>query len=90
MREKAAWALFRIRDPETMPAILAALRKETDKELRQGYIYALAALGERSAPAIEQLLDTKDAELRNLAIRVLAGASPLVWPMPWPEPRPFP
>jgi beta-lactamase regulating signal transducer with metallopeptidase domain/HEAT repeat protein len=91
MRELAAWALFRIEDPAAIPALEAALKTETNKDLQLDYIRALAALGERSVDALRGLLESPDPRVRSMAVRALAGghaAGP--WPWPWPEPRPFP
>jgi HEAT repeat protein len=87
-----AWALFTIEDPDAVPALTTAMRAETDKDTQRAIIRALAATGERSVDAIKGLIDSKDPEIREAAIRALAGAGggggP--WPRPWPDPRPFP
>jgi hypothetical protein len=91
MREIAAWALYQIEDPAAVPALEAALKAESDKELQLDYIRALAALGEKSVDAIRGLLQSNDPRIRSMAVRALAGghaAGP--WPWPWPEPRPQP
>ena len=91
MRELAAWSLFQIEDPAAIPALNAALARETDKELQIAYIRALAAVGERSVDALKNLLESKDPEIRSIAVRALAGGHATgPWPRPWPEPRPFP
>ena len=92
VRQLAAWALFNIQDPDAVPALDAALRRETDRETQRALIRAMAATGEKSVEAIKRLIDSKDAEVRSVAIRALAGGGggggP--WPWPWPEPRPHP
>jgi HEAT repeat protein len=91
MRELTAWALYEIEDPSTAPALNAALKTESDKNLQIAYIRALAAMGEKSVDALRGLLESKDQQVRSMAIRALAGghaAGP--WPWPWPEPRPWP
>ena len=92
VRQVAAWALFNIQDPDAVPALDSALRRETDKETQRAIIRALAATGEKSVEAIKRLLDSKDPEVRSMAIRALAsgggGGGP--WPWPWPDPRPHP
>ena len=91
VRELAAWTLYSIEDPAAAPALEAALRTETNKELQLAYIHALAALGEKSVDAIRGLLESPDARIKTMAVKALAGghaAGP--WPWPWPEPRPFP
>jgi beta-lactamase regulating signal transducer with metallopeptidase domain len=92
VRQMVAWALFTIEDPDAVPALTTAMRAETDKDTQRAIIRALAATGERSVDAIKGLIDSKDPEIREAAIRALAGAGggggP--WPRPWPDPRPFP
>ena len=91
MRELVAWALYQIEDPASIPALDAALRSETNKNLQIAYIRALAAVGENSVDALKSLLESKDPEIKAIAVRALAGGrgnGP--WPWPWPEPRPFP
>jgi beta-lactamase regulating signal transducer with metallopeptidase domain/HEAT repeat protein len=91
IREVAAWALYEIEDPGAIPALDAALRAESDKKLQFAYIRALAAVGEKSVDAVRRLLDSKDPEIRSIAVRALAGGNATgPWPWPWPEPRPFP
>ena len=70
---------------------LIALAREKNKELQIAYIRALAAVGEKSVDALKGLLESKDPEIRNIAVRALAGGNATgPWPRPWPEPRPFP
>jgi HEAT repeat protein len=91
MRELAAWGLYQIEDPASIPALDAALRSETDKNLQIAYIKALAAVGEKSVDALKGLLESKDPEIKSIAVRALAGGHATgPWPWPWPEPRPFP
>ena len=91
IRELAAWALFQIEDPGSIPALNAALAREPNKELQIAYIRALAAVGEKSVEALKGLLESKDPEIRSIAVRALAGGNATgPWPHPWPEPRPFP
>jgi HEAT repeat protein len=91
IREITAWALYEIEDPGAIPALDAALRAESDKKLQFAYIRALAATGEKSVEAVRRLLDSKDPEIKNIAVRALAGGNATgPWPWPWPEPRPFP
>ncbi|HET7189502.1 MAG TPA: HEAT repeat domain-containing protein [Gemmatimonadaceae bacterium] len=91
VRELAAWTLYSIEDPAAAPALEAALRTETNKDLQLAYIHALAALGEKSVDAIRGLLESPDQRIKTMAVKALAGghaAGP--WPWPWPEPRPYP
>jgi HEAT repeat protein len=91
VRELAAWALYEIEDPASIPALEAALAREPDKELQIAYIRALAAVGEKSVDALKGLLESKDPEIRSIAVRALAGGHATgPWPRPWPQPRPFP
>ena len=90
-RRMVAWALFTIEDPDAVPALAAAMRSETDKDTQRALIRALAATGERSVEAIKALIDSKDPEVREAAIRALAGGGASgPWPRPWPDPRPRP
>jgi len=91
LRELAAWVLYEIEDPASIPALEAALAREPDKELQIDYIRALAAVGEKSVTALKGLLESKDPEIRTIAVKALAGGNATgPWPRPWPEPRPFP
>jgi beta-lactamase regulating signal transducer with metallopeptidase domain/HEAT repeat protein len=91
VRQLAAWALFNIQDPDAVPALDAAMRRETDRETQRALIRALASTGEKSVDAIKRLIDSKDPEVRSAAIRALAGGgSGGPWPWPWPQPRPYP
>jgi beta-lactamase regulating signal transducer with metallopeptidase domain/HEAT repeat protein len=91
VRELAAWALYEIEDPASITALESALSREPDKELQIAYIRALAAVGEKSVDALKGLLESKDPEIRSIAVRALAGGNATgPWPHPWPEPRPFP
>ena len=91
VRKVAAWALFNIRDPEAVPALDAAMRRETDRDVQRALIRAMASTGERSVDAIKRLIDSPDQEVRAAAIRALAGGgSGGPWPWPWPDPRPHP
>ena len=90
-RELAAWVLFEIEDPAAIPALEAALKSETSKNLQIAYIRALAATGEKSVDALKGLLDSPDPRIKSIAVRALAGGNATgPWPWPWPEPRPFP
>jgi beta-lactamase regulating signal transducer with metallopeptidase domain/HEAT repeat protein len=91
VRQLAAWALFNIQDPDAVPALDAAMRRETDRDTQRALIRAMAATGEKSVDAIKRLIDSKDPDVRSTAIRALAGGgSGGPWPWPWPEPRPRP
>ena len=91
VRRMAAWTLYQIEDPESVPALRAAVETEQNKDVQIGEIRALAALGEKSVEALRGLLESSDPKVKSMAVHALAGgqaAGP--WPWPWPEPRPFP
>ena len=91
VRQLAAWALYNIEDPATIPALNAAMKKEKDKDTQRAFIRALAAMGDQSVEAIKSLIDSNDPEVREAAIRALAGGRASgPWPYPWPQPRPHP
>jgi HEAT repeat protein len=90
-RLKAAWALGQLEDPGALPAIRDALRAEKSDRVRKGLIRALMRSGERSEEALSQLLSSSDPQVREAAVRGLAGRQAFdPWPWPWPRPRPFP
>ncbi|HEV7990179.1 MAG TPA: M56 family metallopeptidase, partial [Gemmatimonadaceae bacterium] len=60
VRGITAWALFQIEDASAAPALQAALRAESDKDLQLSYIRALAAMGDKSVDAIRPLLESSD------------------------------
>jgi HEAT repeat protein len=90
IRKVAAWALYNIQDPDAVPALDAAMQKETDRDVQRALNRAMASTGERSVDAIKKLIDSKDAGVREAAIRALAGGGSGYgpWPWPWPDPRP--
>ena len=64
---------------------------ETNDRARKALIRALMHSGEKSEAALTELLDSKDPEVREAAVRGLAGRSAFgPWPWPQPRPRPFP
>jgi beta-lactamase regulating signal transducer with metallopeptidase domain len=89
-RQLAAWALYQTKDPRTIDPLRAALRTEADGELRYAYVRALTSMGEASVSAIEELLDSSDPRIRQLAVRGLSRSGPDIWVWPWPWPRPSP
>ena len=90
-REIAAWALYEIEDPAAIGPLEAALQREQSKDLQIAYIRALAAVGEKSVDALRTLLESKDPEIRTIAVKALAGGHATgPWPRPWPQPRPYP
>ena len=90
VRRSAAWAIAQIEDVDAIAAVESALGKETDKDAEMALVRALGAMGEKSVDAIKRLLDSKDPDIRAMAIRSLAGQGPGAWPNPRPRPRPRP
>jgi HEAT repeat protein len=90
-RLKAAWALGQIGDASAIPAIREALQRETSNEVRRALIRALMRSGERSQATLTELLNSGDPQVREAAVRGLAGNNSFnPWPWPWPRPRPIP
>ncbi len=91
MRVKAAWALGEIADPDAGAAIADALKTETKDDVQQAEVRALLKAGEGSEEVFRRLLESKDADTRQMAVRALAGRRRVdPWPWPWPRPRPMP
>lgn len=91
IRLKAAWALGQIEDASALPAIRDALKVEKNDHVRRGLIRALMKSGESSQTTLTQLLSSSDPQVREAAVRGIAGARSFdPWPWPWPRPRPFP
>jgi HEAT repeat protein len=79
-RLKAAWA-----------AIRDALRIEKTNSVRRALIRAMVKSGESSRAALTELLTSTDPQVRDAAVRGLAGRDAFgPWPWPWPRPRPMP
>jgi len=88
---KAAWALGQLEDRNALSAIRAALKIEKDDRVRKGLIRALMKSGESSQETLTELLSSSDPQVREAAVRGIAGARSFdPWPWPWPRPRPFP
>lgn len=92
VRELAAWVLFTAHDPKTIPAIEAAFARETDGDVQEGLIRALGNMrGDAAVDALQKLVTSTDAKIRQVAITALAGGNATgPWPWPWPWPRPYP
>jgi HEAT repeat protein len=92
VRLKAAWALGEIADAEAVPVLREALERETGGTRTRGAIVrALMKSGERSEQTLSALLASRDPQVREAAVRGLAGRGAFnPWPWPWPRPRPFP
>jgi HEAT repeat protein len=91
VRLKAAWALGQVEDPAALPAIRTAMSAEKNDRVRKALIRALMKSGGGSEAALTQLLNSSDPQVREAAVRGLAGRNSFdPWPWPWPRPRPFP
>jgi HEAT repeat protein len=91
VRLKAAWALGQIGDANALNAIRDALRVETSGQVRRALVRALIKSGGRSEQTLTELLTSTDPQVREAAVRGLAGNESFnPWPWPWPRPRPFP
>jgi HEAT repeat protein len=91
VRLKAAWALSEIGDPDASTAIAEALKTEPKERVQQAEVRALLRSGEGSEEVFRKLLESKDADTREMAVRALAGKRGFgPWPWPWPRPRPYP
>jgi beta-lactamase regulating signal transducer with metallopeptidase domain len=89
VRLVTAWALGQIEDKSTAPAILAAIKTETDGQIRSAEMRALAVMGEVSPELIDDALKSSDPVVRRRAVAMLAGRAD--WdPWPWPRPMPRP
>ena len=54
-------------------------------------VRALIKSGGRSEQTLTELLSSTDPQVREAAVRGLAGSEAFnPWPWPWPRPRPFP
>ncbi len=90
-RLKAAWALGQVGDTMSTGAIRDALVRETSNQVRRALVRALMKSGERSQATVTGLLNSNDPEVREAAVRGLAGGGSFnPWPWPRPRPRPIP
>ena len=91
VRLKSAWALGQIGDSAAVNAIRSALRVEKTDRARKAQIRALLRSGGRSEAILTDLLKSPEPEVREAAVRGLAGSNGFnPWPWPWPRPRPYP
>lgn len=90
VRTRAAWALSEIGDSSAAGALRDAFRRERDGTAREAQLRALLRIGERSEDFFRELLRSEDAEIREAAVRGMAGRHSNPWPWPMPRPRPFP
>ena len=88
-RLKAAWALSEIGDSSVVGAVNDAMRAEKSERVNRALVRALVRSGRRSVTTLTELLESKDPEVREAAVRALAGRSSHN-PWPWPQPRPRP
>ena len=64
---------------------------EKSEQVNKALIRALIRSGERSMATLSELLDSPDPQVREAAVRGLAGRRSVnPWPWPWPRPRPMP
>jgi HEAT repeat protein len=85
----SAWALSQIGDAAAMPAVVEALRAETNEEVRQAEARVLIESGTAPDDVVRTLVESKNPKTREMAVRALAGRK-APWPWPWPQPRPRP
>ena len=91
VRLKAAWSLGQIGDAAALGAIQDALKQEQSAEVRRALVRALIKSGGRSEQTLSELLSSSDPQVREAAVRGLAGRSSFnPWPWPMPRPRPMP
>ncbi len=91
VRFKASWALSEIRDERTVPAVRSAFEKESLSGARRAQLRLLLSFGEQSESLLKELLLSPDSNVREAAVRGLAGRTRVnPWPWPAPRPRPFP
>jgi len=69
--------------------VTAALKTEKSERVRQAEVRALLESGERNGEVFKDLLESKDSDTREMAVKALAGKRG-PWPWPWPQPRPRP
>ncbi|OUL26669.1 glycosyl transferase family 2 [Nostoc sp. T09] len=86
LRRQAARALGQLKNPQAVPALIAALECDTDLRLREAAIVALAAIGDRQAvtPLLKLLQSSYEqpyeALIEALATLEIWSARPLVEP----------
>jgi HEAT repeat protein len=90
VRAMAAWLLAEISDKASLPALRAAFDNERDSEAQKAEFLALVLLGDRSKGVVDQALASENANVREIAVRVMAGQRPINPARPWPDPRPSP
>jgi HEAT repeat protein len=90
VRARAAWALSEMRDTRAISALREAYRTERDSKARRAQLRALVRGGGASEELFRELLRSDDAEVREQAVRGMAGRSMDPWPWPMPRPRPYP
>jgi len=90
VRTSAAWALSEIGDARALDALRTAMKRETHSKARRAQLRAILKGGERSEQFFKELLTSEDAEVREAAVRGMAGRGMNPWPWPMPRPRPFP
>lgn len=72
LRRQAARALGQLKNPQAVPALLAALNCSQDLRLREAVVQALAAIGDtRAVPALIELLKSSDEQPYEVLIEAL-------------------
>lgn len=90
VRTRAAWSISQIGDARALDALREAMRSETVPRARKAQLRAILKSGERSEQFFKELLTSDDEEVREAAVRGMAGRGMNPWPWPMPRPRPFP
>lgn len=90
VRLSAAWALGQIEDQDARQPLADAYMRETDQDVKQAELRALAAIGDPPRAVVEAAIASTDPKVRARAVRALAGAGNDPWPWPRPRPRPSP
>jgi beta-lactamase regulating signal transducer with metallopeptidase domain/HEAT repeat protein len=92
IRLVTAWALGQIGDHASIVPLKAAFKQEKDGEVRRALFHALYLIGERSPEVAEWAMASKDKELREMGVEMLAAHSsgPRPWRWPRPDSRPVP
>ncbi len=90
-RLTAAWALSEIGDSTTIPALQAALdRQSNDDDTTRALLRALIKCG-IGPDDLTRFLSSSRPELRLFAIKAMTGGGGVdPWPWPWPRPIPMP
>ena len=83
IRLVAAWTLGQIGDPASIVSLKAAFKEEKDDEVRGGLFHALYLIGDRSPEIADWALASKDKELRERGVQMLAADRLSPWAWSW-------